>query len=259
MWKKHKIELIVCGMSCILIVFLLLIMVIVFEKFNIHVPGSREMWIGLIGAIIGGAFTLFGVLITIYRQEILEEEKKRLDNQPILGFEVIPYRKKLGDEIDLIITYFDGAITTSDFEVLQKKKFSAIKIFTLTTTVFNFVVENIWIDGNIIPLDDTFAPARCRIAPGETINIVFDYDNCTTNILCLIRFSYDDIFGNHYYQDLPITYEETTIYKGDNGLIRQIVEIRDIQAPIYANKNNNCMHADLCECAKKYMDYKTFV
>lgn len=258
MWKKHKNGLVACGIVCISIVLLLLLMVFLFEKIGIHVPGSREMWIGLIGSIIGGAFTLFGVLITIYRQEDSEEEKKRLDYQPIIGFEIIPYKENLEDNVDSIITCFDGAMTTSAFSALESKRFSVVKIFTLTTTVFNFVIEDIMINGKVMPLDDSFAPLRCRIASGETKNMVFDYDECDRNMFWLVRFSYDDIFGNHYLQDLPIIYSETTSYMGDNGEIRQIVEIRDIQAPIYVNRDN-CKASGLNECAKKYADYETFV
>lgn len=62
MLKKHKKELMMCCIIPILIVVLVLALVSIFEVYGIHVPGSREMWIGFIGSIIGGAFTLIGVL-----------------------------------------------------------------------------------------------------------------------------------------------------------------------------------------------------
>ena len=53
----------------VLIVWALLALVYIFEVLNIHVPGSRDMWIGLIGAVLGGAFTMNGVITTIHKQE----------------------------------------------------------------------------------------------------------------------------------------------------------------------------------------------
>ena len=54
--RKYVKEAIGCMMISVVIVLLLLGMVAVFEYLEIHVPGSREMWIGLIGAVLGGAF-----------------------------------------------------------------------------------------------------------------------------------------------------------------------------------------------------------
>lgn len=75
MGRKYFKEILICLFSSIVIVLLLLAMVTLFEKYNIHVSGSREMWMGLIGAIIGGMYTLIGVLITICRQQYYDGEK----------------------------------------------------------------------------------------------------------------------------------------------------------------------------------------
>lgn len=39
---------------------------------NIDVPGSRKMWIGLIGAMLGGFYTMLGVIITMQNRNILK-------------------------------------------------------------------------------------------------------------------------------------------------------------------------------------------
>ncbi len=52
--RKYVKEAIGCMMISVVIVLLLLGMVAVFEYLEIHAPGSREMWIGLIGAVLGG-------------------------------------------------------------------------------------------------------------------------------------------------------------------------------------------------------------
>ena len=45
MIKKHKKEIAISLAVPIIIVLLLLILVALFEHFQIHVPGTREMWI----------------------------------------------------------------------------------------------------------------------------------------------------------------------------------------------------------------------
>lgn len=87
-WKKHKKLFILCTLLIGAIVFLLLGVVWLLEVLQIHLPGSREMWIGLIGALMGGAFTLYGVLITIFKQEEEQATQRRLENMPLLGFPV---------------------------------------------------------------------------------------------------------------------------------------------------------------------------
>ena len=58
MWKKHKIDFFICGISAVGVIAFVLFLVLVCELLGIHVPGSREMWIGFAGAVIGGIFTL---------------------------------------------------------------------------------------------------------------------------------------------------------------------------------------------------------
>ena len=55
-------------MISVVIVLLLLGMVAVFEYLK-SMFRQQEMWIRLIGAVLGGAFTLIGVLITLYHQK----------------------------------------------------------------------------------------------------------------------------------------------------------------------------------------------
>lgn len=255
MWKKHKRELVGCVVAAIGIVILLLIMVCIFEYLGIHVPGSREMWIGLIGAVIGGAFTLFGVLITIFRQEELENEQKRLENMPILGFET-----GIGDEnFDSILTYTKDGMITSGFPDFESKRVSCIKIRVVNNlSAFNFTIEGCAINGREIPLTSAFNPAKKRITVGDFETFLFDYaEDLKQNIFCIIRFSYEDVFGNKYYQDLPFTYVETNVSSSDRRTgykVGQIIEIRDIKQPLLVMSNTKT----LGESAKGYIDYETF-
>ena len=117
MKKKYINFALLFFISSVAIVFFLLGIVTFCEKNNIHVAGSREMWIGLVGSIIGGMYTLIGVLLTIYKQQGVEEENKRIENMPILGFEVI----KDADNIDAILSCENDELFTTAFIFKEQK------------------------------------------------------------------------------------------------------------------------------------------
>lgn len=251
MWKRHKKELVGFVLTPIVIVILILIMVWIFEYFGIHVPGSREMWIGLIGAIIGGMCTFFGVLITIFRQEEAEREQKRLENMPILGFEL----GVENDDFDMILTYTSDGLITSGFPDFERMEVTCIKIKSVNgCPIFNFTIEGCSINGEEIFLTDAFNPSKSRIVAGEKISYIFNYaEELKRNIFCLVRFSYEDILGNRYYQDLPFIYMERSIPTDDKQL-KQIIQIRDIKQSILSSKDMKSIK----ETNKEYIDYETF-
>ena len=259
MLKKHGKELVMWIVIPVLIVLALLFMVYVFEIKNIHVPGKREMWIGLIGAVLGGMFTMIGVLVTIYKQEEQNEEIKRLEYMPILIFNIMePDRiiaesdDKLKDEplFDAVLARLEGELCTSSFQFVEEKLCKALKISVLNNAcVFDFVMEGCLIDGREIHKGDAFNPAMRRLVSDEKYVMIFnDGDYSNQNEFCLIRFSYKDIFGNKYYQDLPIEYDEIK----NNGLLEQAIEIKDIKAPVFENDKVKSLE----EAAKEYNDYK---
>ena len=245
--RKYVKEAIGCMMISVVIVLLLLGMVAVFEYLEIHVPGSREMWIGLIGAVLGGAFTLIGVRITLYHQKESNEENRRLEYMPILGFEAIMSET----DPELILTITEEGVITSGFFCLKQKICSQIEIKTINhNCVFDFQIEGCAVNGKKIASGSAFYPAKRRLTDKEATSIVFDYD-INTNVFCLLRISYKDVFGASYYQDLPFTYAET-IYDGEDR-VRQIVELRDVKAPTLQKDAK-----DLEEAVKDYLDYKVF-
>lgn len=254
MWKKHKKELFICGITCIIIVLLLLLIVTIFEKFNIHVPGSREMWIGLIGSILGGAFTLFGVLITIYKQEEQTIEANRLEYLPLLNFKVIESDTlENNSKFDGTLTCYKEELCTSAFQFIEQKLCETIVISVLNNEcVFDFIMEGCLINGKEIVKGNAFNPASTRLVAGEEYRLLFDFDYSNysnVNAFCLLRFSYKDIFGNGYYQDLPFVYIERKY----NELVKQCIEIRDIKAPLLINPNTKSLE----EVVTEYCDYDT--
>ena len=249
MWEKHKKEIVGCIFTPIAIVLLLLVIVSIFEYFQIHVPGSREMWIGLIGAVIGGAFTLFGVMITIFKQEDSENEQRRLGNMPILGFELCDVK----DDFDSVLTYTNDGLITSGFPEFDKMDVMGIRIKSINgCPVFDFTIEGCSINGEEIFKTAAFNPSEIRIASGEEDILVFNYtEDVKESIFCIIRFLYADIFGNKYFQDLPFIYMEIP---KENKHLKQMIEIRDVKQPVLVNKNKKSME----ESARDYIDYKTF-
>ena len=117
--------------------------------------------------------------------------------------------------------------------------------------VFDFTIEGCLINGKEIEKGEAFNPASTRLISGEEYKLIFDYgDYSNTNVFCLLRFSYKDVFGNGYYQDLPFEYDE--ILYGES--MEQSVEIRDIKAPLLINSKTKSLE----DVAKEYCDYKVF-
>ena len=249
MLKRHGREIIYCILAPVITVLMLLVMVCIFEYLGIHVPGSREMWMGVIGAVIGGMFTLVGVLVTVYQQESADGENRRLGSLPILDFKVVYDNTSP----DLILTVMpDNKLITSGFICLETKVCSKIVITTANDNcAFDICIEGMAINGKCVCLGNTFNPSKRRLTSAESTNIIFDCD-MNTNIFCLLRISYDDLFGNKYYQDLPFVYFETANNE-EKGRLRQVIEIRDIQAPIL-QKNAKSLE----DSAKEYIDFEVF-
>lgn len=261
MIKKHGKELATWIVIPVVVVLILLFIVYVFERYGIHVPGSREMWIGLIGAVLGGMFTMIGVLITIYKQEEQNQEDKRLEYMPILAFEIVEPDRIRVDDGDMIYDepLFDGTLSclggelcTTAFQFVEEKLCKAIQISILNNTcVFDFTIDGCLIDGKEIQKGDAFSPAMRRIVTGEKYRLILDNGEYSErNEFWLIRFIYKDIFGNKYYQDLPIQYLE----RDNEGIVEQEIEIRDIKAPVFYRDKMKCLE----ESAKEYCDYKEF-
>ena len=251
MWGKHKSELIGCVAVAFGIVLAMLLLVSIFEYFGIHVPGSREMWIGLIGAVIGGIFTLFGVLITIYKQEEIDDEKRRLEYMPILGFKSC-YNAYAAD---MILAYEQGKSILSSSNDPESKQFMTIEVQPINNNcAFNFGIEECAINFKSVSIERFFTSTKKRIAIREKASFSFDYPNIASAPCFLVRFSYEDIWGNKYFQDLPFILEELNI-AGNRSEDMQMIRIRDIKQPILFNKRVGTL-AETFNCYKDYDRFK---
>lgn len=249
--RKYKKEILYCLTAPIVIVFIMFLVVCLFETMKIHVPGSREMWIGFIGTVIGGSFTLAGVVVTICAQKDADLETKRLEYMPLLDFEVAEYR--LGTDFDLILTVTpDSELITTGFSCLEHKMCSEIVIRSENQKcAFDLSVAGLAVNGKSVGCHSyAFHHVKRRLTGSEKLVWIFDHDT-DINLFCLLRIEYRDLFGNRYYQDVPFTYLE--VLRDDIGGIGQSLEIRDIKAPVLQTEAR-----PLEEAVGEYMDYAAF-
>ena len=206
------------------------------------------MLASLFGALIGGFFTIVAAVLAIKHQSSETREHNRLDNMPVLCFTVAPEL-----EPDIVVTCLEGELCTSASDIFSKK-YCSFSISSLGgKAAFDLQLCGCMINDKLIPCGAAFAPALYRLVGDESVVYAFDITECMTNVFVLFRFSYEDIFGNVYYQDVPFTYMETDMWEQDNGHIRQIVELRDIKKPVLKS-----LALSLEESAKTCGDYETF-
>ena len=62
------------------------------------------------------------------------------------------------------------------------------------------------------------------------------------------------MLGHQYYQDFPFIYDEIPVAYPEEYTTRQLIEIRDIKAPILIKRDTESLEMT----AKEYVDYDTF-
>ena len=214
----------------------ILALVVVFEKYNIHVAGSREMWIGLIGAILGGAYTLLGVQITVRVQKRADIERQRLENMPILQFKLgttcLKNFKGQG-----IFTLNKNEFYTTGFPKDALLNYPSIEISLASVNpAFNVRIDScITTEHTSVPQKTKcYFPQEYRLIDNEkTLNMFWiqDYDTYPhCNVLGVMRIAYSDIFENSYYQDVSFTYDESTQDK------EKMLTFDKVMPPVLVNK-----------------------
>lgn len=250
MWP-YILDVIAIAVGAVVITLGLLLLVHIFETYNVHVPGSREMWIGLIGAILGGAYTLLGVQITIRRQKDFDVERQRLESMPILHFKT--YRsclKNYGGQ-GIFTLCGDEFFTTATPEN-ELDNYPIIEISLASSNpAFDVRIDScMTTEHEKIPKQtECYFPQEHRLVNDEKIQNMFwimDYQKyAQSNIQGILRVAYADIFGNPYYQDISFTYDER-MFDSDNMLC-----LDRVMSPILADKKA----PDLLERVRKEYSY----
>lgn len=213
----------------------LLLLVTFFEKTNIHVAGTREMWIGLIGALLGGAYTLVGVNLTLTHQQKDTLERRRLENLPIL--KITSHSETLETFTGRnIFTFCQNEILTSGFPINPEISYPVICISLANNhPAFNVYIESCFIINYSEEAKKSlaYAPIKYRLVAEETLSTMFwikDFINYNSlNTQGILRINYSDLFDNQYFQDVMFSYN-TGLYEDDC-----ILEIDEAKAPILAS------------------------
>ena len=221
--------------STVFITFSLLAIVTLFEKMNIHVAGTREMWFGLIGALLGGAYTLLGVQLTLVHQKKDNLERQRLENLPIL--KIATHSETLENYTGkYILTFSNNELYSSGFPENPENAYPVLYISLANNhPAFDVYIESCFItkySEEAVKHPD-YAPSKHRLVAEETLSIMFwieDFCNYDTlNTLGILRINYSDLFGNQYFQDVLFSYE-TGLYEDDC-----ILEIDEAKSPVLAS------------------------
>lgn len=113
--------------------------------------------------------------------------------------------------------------------------------------VFDFRLDDFYVLNGKTEDKCCFFTTQKRLVEEEKDRYMLFFENISQNFLVLYRFSYQDLYGNKYVQDIPVTIAQYTD-------TQQSAEIRDIKAPVLV--------ADaltLKETVKCYSDYEAFV
>lgn len=234
-WKsisKETTEVVYIFLTAVCITLALLVLVCLFEKWNIHVPGSREMWIGLIGALLGGVYTMLGVKMTINYQAKCDNEKDRMTNLPLLKFET-GFSSLSEFKGDAILSISKNSICSSDFPQDEAKIYPTLSISLANNNcAFDIYIESFVTVENVKNSinRECFSPKEYRLVSEEKVGYMLyitDYEKYNScNILGIVRIAYSDVFGNSYYQDVAVSYCE------DIESLDKLLEIEHIRKPV---------------------------
>lgn len=230
--SKETTDIVCIFLTALFITVALLILVCLFEQFEIHVPGSREMWIGLIGALLGGVYTMLGVKMTINYQAKCDYEKDRISNLPILKFET-GFSSMEGFDGDGIYSIDKNSICTTAFPHNEKKNYPALTIsLSNNNSAFDVYIKSfVTLENMNNGLNrEFFFPKEYRLVSNEKIQYmlyIMDYEEYKScNVSGIVRIAYSDIFGNAYYQDVAVSYCE------DFASLDKLLEIEHIRKPV---------------------------
>ena len=171
----------------------------------------NEFWVGISGAVVGGVFSILGVFLTMRYQRALDQEQRRIERMPFLKFRIEKYSAVEDTNVDYsFIGIIGNELLTSANPELDVT-YSCIAVTPTLSAVFNLKIVDVYMsDLGMLNKTDAFSPMSRRLLPEETERQVF---NCLNKTNCnqdvVIRYEYEDIFGNVYLQDVFFQYYET--------------------------------------------------
>ncbi len=180
----------------------------------------------LAGAVIGGFFTWLAAWYTMKQQRRLDDEQRRLDRMPLLRIEM---KYMQPEECDFsVLGVMDGELLTSANPELGVL-YSFLCVRATAAAAFNFRVAEVYMEPyGVLKKSEAFAPMQTQLLQDEDEKILFNFlDPLNCNVDVVIRFQYEDVFGNLYFQDVAFQYFETEY----DQLKRKILEKREVFQP----------------------------
>lgn len=245
--KRIILKILGLAISAVALVFLLLLVVWIFDIIKVDVPGSREMWIGLIGTILGGFYTMLGVIITIEKQEYFERENQRISNMPLIKVKVKYY---IWDDLEHYDYSYCNTCTfdTTDRQQVTAKKYPVLIVKSSDDkAIFNVRIVSCMIEGynQVINFYPWGSEMNNRILKNESIRFSFKMDDkyfiMKKDCLYyqgLIRVYYEDMVNNAYYQDIPC-------YIVNNETI-QMISLKPMNQPILISGKEKTIVDNFC-------------
>lgn len=196
------------------IIGIILIVTCIFTKDTAY----GQLFMELTGVVLGGIFTIVGVIIGLRSEHNRQVEILRLDRMPILAFKTYSVSLvTLGD--DQIFSIYKDGICTSGFPGDEPDKLYTGVAVSLANNnpAFNVHIRQAAIEDNFERTDcGANNPLEVRLVGTEELRVMICYmayseavqNGCTMNIPGTIQFGYQDIFGNEYSQDVPVIFSE---------------------------------------------------
>ncbi len=228
--KKHGVDI------CCVVMIAVLIVITIICIFMCDDSDQRVTFgAGVLGALIGGMFALHGVKITLKAQDREEKERERLENLPILSAKQRKVKKK---DYPLHLTIIGQMVMTTDFEINMDMPdgYDVLEIYPVNgKTVFDAKLVSVALDVCGECKKECFYPGTFRLAGNEKYLIapyLKDISGDSMNHIVVLRFQYSDLFGNIYYQDIPIEYNCNI----DNCAVKNFFEILAMPKPMYGSE-----------------------
>lgn len=196
----------------------------------------NDFFVGISGAIVGGIFSILGVFLTMRYQRALDQEQRRIERMPLLKFHIEKYSAMEDtNEVCSIIGIMGNELLTSANPEIDVT-YSCIAVTPTLSAVFNLRIVDVYMTAcGILKKTDAFEPMSRRLLPDETEKQVFncmDKSNCSQDVV--IRYEYEDIFGNVYLQDVFFQYYET-----DFAGKCKVLNIREVCQPQLSVRKND--------------------
>ena len=225
--------------NILIFIAIILVVVVALIVASLYIKDEcwKDLFMSLIGAMIGGIFTTIGVIISLRVEQERQANILRIERMPLLDFKT--YSTTLETlENNQIFSIMEDGVCTSAFPAETDKVYTGFVISLANNNpAFNVHIYNAIIDDGFTRKNyDVNNPMEVRLVGSEQLKIMIYYmayneavkKDCNQNISGVIQLKYEDVFGNQYVQEIPVIFTENSM--------EQKMEIRTIGQAKYIGK-----------------------